>query len=145
MSQSSALTTGPWKLSPMEEVCWSPQGLCWKINPILSHSMKVSWFVYELFCRLSYIICNINVKMHNKCIVLACSDTSSSSSCHVASTDIPDPLLPLLPIIHRLWQVFRAIHPISSHSCCMYVRAGCPAFAWPYTGVHRSTSLMSAS
>ena len=34
--------------------------------------------------------------------------SSSSSSCHAASTDIPDPLSPLLPIIHRLWQVFRA-------------------------------------
>ena len=33
---------------------------------------------------------------------------SSSSSCRVASTDIPDPLTPLFPIIHRLWQVFRA-------------------------------------
>ena len=31
----------------------------------------------------------------------------SSSSCHAASTDIPDPLSPLLPIIHRLLQVFR--------------------------------------
>ena len=28
---------------------------------------------------------------------------------------------------------------------CMYVRAGRPAFAWPYVGVHRSTSLMSSS
>ena len=37
------------------------------------------------------------------------------------------------------------LHPISSHSCCMYVRAGHPAFAWPYVGVHRSTSLMSSS
>ena len=37
------------------------------------------------------------------------------------------------------------LHPVSSHSCCMYVRAGRPAFAWPYTGVHRSTSLMSSS
>ena len=37
------------------------------------------------------------------------------------------------------------IHPVSSHSCCMYVRAGHPAFAWPYAGVHRSTSLMSSS
>ena len=35
--------------------------------------------------------------------------------------------------------------PVSSHSCCMYVRAGPPAFAWPYAGVHRSTSLMSSS
>ena len=37
------------------------------------------------------------------------------------------------------------LHPVSSHSCCMYVRAGRPAFAWPYAGVHRSTSFMSSS
>ena len=37
------------------------------------------------------------------------------------------------------------LHPISSHSCCMYVRAGRPAFDWPYAGVHRSTSLTSSS
>ena len=32
----------------------------------------------------------------------------TSSSCHATGTDIPDPLSPLLPIVHRLWQVFRA-------------------------------------
>ena len=37
------------------------------------------------------------------------------------------------------------LHPVSSHSCCMYVWAGRPAFAWPYVGVHKSTSLMSSS
>ena len=37
------------------------------------------------------------------------------------------------------------LHPVSSHICCMYVRAGRPAFAWPYAGVHRSRSLMSSS
>ena len=37
------------------------------------------------------------------------------------------------------------LHPVSSHSCCMYVWAGRPAFAWPYAGVLRSTSLMSSS
>ena len=37
------------------------------------------------------------------------------------------------------------LHPVSSHSCCMYVLAGCPAFARPYVRVHRSTSLMSSS
>ena len=37
------------------------------------------------------------------------------------------------------------LHPLSSHSCCMYVRAGRPAFAWPYVGVHRSTSFLSSS
>ena len=36
-------------------------------------------------------------------------------------------------------------HPVSSHSCWMYVRAGRPAFAWPCMGVHKSTSLMSSS
>ena len=37
------------------------------------------------------------------------------------------------------------LHPVSSHSCCMYVRDGRPAFARPYVGVHRSTSIMSSS
>ena len=37
------------------------------------------------------------------------------------------------------------LHPVSSHSCCMYVWAGRPAFAWPYVEVHRNTSLMSSS
>ena len=36
------------------------------------------------------------------------------------------------------------LHPVSSHSCCMYVRAGRPAFGQPYVGIHRSTSLMSS-
>ena len=38
-----------------------------------------------------------------------------------------------------------SLHPVSSHSCCMYVQACRPAFAWPYARVHRSTSLMSSS
>ena len=37
------------------------------------------------------------------------------------------------------------LHPVSLYSCCMYVRAGRPAFARPYVGVHKSTSLMSSS
>ena len=37
------------------------------------------------------------------------------------------------------------LHPVSSQSCSMYVRAGRSAFARPYVGVHRSTSLMSSS
>ena len=34
--------------------------------------------------------------------------SSSSSSCRATSTDIPDPLSLLFPIVHRLWQVLRA-------------------------------------
>ena len=37
------------------------------------------------------------------------------------------------------------LHPVSSYSWCMYVRAGHPAFARQYVGVHWSTSLMSSS
>ena len=37
------------------------------------------------------------------------------------------------------------LHPVSSHSCCMNVRAGRPAFDWPYAGVNRSTSLTISS
>ena len=37
------------------------------------------------------------------------------------------------------------VYPVSSNSCCMYVWAGRPAFARPYVGIHRSTSLMSSS
>ena len=33
------------------------------------------------------------------------------------------------------------LHPVSSHSCWMYVRAGRPAFARSCVGVHKSTSL----
>ena len=36
-------------------------------------------------------------------------------------------------------------HPVSSHSCWMYVRAGRPVFARPCVGIHKSTSLMSSS
>ena len=41
--------------------------------------------------------------------------------------------------------LYPGLHPVSSHSCCMNVRAGRPAFDWLYAGVHRSTSLMISS
>ena len=74
---------------------------------------------------------------------LSSSSSSSSSSCRAASTDIPDHLsLSFIAISSEL-------HPVSSQSCCMYVcmyvRAGRPAFARPYVGVHRSPSLTSSS
>ena len=37
------------------------------------------------------------------------------------------------------------LHPVSSQSCCMSVRAGRPAFARLCEGVHRITSLMTSS
>ena len=38
-------------------------------------------------------------------IYIDISSSSSSSSCHATNMDIPDPLSPLLPIVHRFWQV----------------------------------------
>ena len=56
----------------------------------------------------------------------------------------PDPLSPFsLSFIAS--SRFSGLHPISSHSCGMYARVVRPAFARPYAGVHRSTSLMSSS
>ena len=69
---------------------------------------------------------------------------SSSSPCRVSSTDIPDTLTPLFLTFIASGRS-SGLHPVSSHSCWMYVRAGRPAFARPYVGVHRSTSLMSSS
>ena len=70
---------------------------------------------------------------------------SSSSSYHAASTDIPDPHSPLFPIVHSPLGRSSGLHSVSSQSCWMYVRAGRPAFAQPYVGVHWSASLMSSS
>ena len=64
----------------------------------------------------------------------------SSSSCHAAGADLPDPLLPPVSIVHRSREVFQ-LHPDRHRA----VLAGRPAFAHPCEGVHRSTSLMSSS
>ena len=108
------------------------------MNIYLSIYLSI-WYIYiyiYIYTR------NSDKESLHKNVFDAIIASSSSSSCHAASTDIPDPLSPLLPIVHRLWQVFRATSR-TSHSCWMYVRAGRPAFARPYVGVHRSTSLMS--
>ena len=58
----------------------------------------------ELFELLSYIYIYIYI-----CIS---SSSSSSSFCRATSTDIPDPVSPLLPIVHRFWEVLRSTSPI---------------------------------
>ena len=77
---------------------------------------------YERFMHVNILVVFLNLLMlHNYCyltliiqfninhLLSRCEGvtSSSSSSCRAASTDIPDPLSPLLPIIHRLRQVFR--------------------------------------
>ena len=79
-----------------------------------------------------------------KSVIPYTSVSSSSLSCRAASTDILNPLLPLFPSFIASGRS-SGLHPVSSHSCCMYVLAGRPTFARPYVGAHRSRSLMSSS
>ena len=66
------------------------------------------------------------------------------SSCRVACTDI-------LTLSRHVSLSFFAssgssgLHPVSSHSYWIYVRAGRPDFARQYGGLNRSISLMSSS
>ncbi len=56
-----------------------------------------------------YIYIYTHTYMHKPIYIHTYAQTNRiSSSCCAAGTDIPDPLSPLLPIVHRLWQVFRA-------------------------------------
>ena len=68
-----------------------------------------------------------------------------SSSWRAASTDIPDPLSLHVSLSFIAFGRSSGLHPVSSHSCCMNVRVGRPAFDWPYAGIHRSTSLTISS
>ena len=58
------------------------------------------------------------------------SSSSSSPSCRAALTDIPDPLSPLLHIVHRLWQIFKdtsCILALLLNVCLSWSSCFCPA------------------
>ena len=73
------------------------------------------------------------------------------NGCHELSSNHHHHVVPLARISLSLSRHFSlsfivsgrssGLHSVSSHSCRMYVRAGRPAFARPYVGAHRSTSL----
>ena len=64
---------------------------------------------------------------------------------HVVPQQYPWPSLATFPYRSSPLAGLQGLHSVSSHSCWMYVRAGRPAFARPYVGVNKSTSLMSSS
>ena len=85
-----------------------------------------------MICVLIYNYCiNIFVHHHNHHHVVTLARISLTLSCHFSLSFIASGRS-------------SGLHPVSSHSCCIYVRAGRSAFAWPYAGFHRSTSLMSS-
>ena len=89
---------------------------------------KVCLWMTVCVCVCIYMCIYIYIYHH----VVLLARISLTLSCHFS-----------LSFITSGWS--SGLHPVSSHSCCMCVRAGHPAFAQPYVGVHRSTSLMSSS
>ena len=52
--------------------------------------------------RITFVFCTIKqINFHQRTILYKHLHTSSSSSYRAGSTDIPDPLSPLLPIVHH--------------------------------------------
>ena len=106
----------------------------------------------HLLLAMKWLILNItiSVRLLNRIDNIKCQYLKSSY-CHHHHHWVVPPARISLTLSRHFSQSFIAfgrssgLHPVSSHYCCMYVRAGRPAFAWPYAGVHRSTSLMSSS
>ena len=69
-----------------------------KENSIKPFNLRIQTLLNEIKINPKIMYNTILPKQHH----------GSSSSGISTSTDIPDPLLPLLPIVHHLWQVFRA-------------------------------------
>ena len=62
--------------------------------------------INKMYLKIIYLIYMNNLALNNLqwliCHKTKPNHISSSSSCRATGTDIPDPLSPLLPIVHRL-------------------------------------------
>ena len=105
--------------------------LCWPTSKILHSSALYRHWTCKIIRVVIYYI-NDSISHHHHHHVVPLAQISLTLSRHF-----------FLSFIASGWS--SGLHPVSSHSCCMYARAGHPAFAWPYAGVHTSTSLMSSS
>ena len=105
------------------------------------------FFIFFLICPAE-----IAVRLIHSCVLYAVKHSNSMVSYHHQHHHHVMPQAQIsLTLSRHFSQSFIAsgrssgLHPVSSQSCCMYVLAGRPAFARPYVGVHRITSLMSSS
>ena len=104
----------------------------WNIHIVVFLSIFVVWFLLFLFC--SYIANTVIgcCHHHHHHHLVSLARISLTLSRHFSLSFIASGRS-------------SGLHPVSSHSCWMYVHGGRPAFARPYVGVHWSTSLMSSS
>ena len=80
---------------------------CWVLSKEISSTILKFWYnVTWDWTQVSLTIGEHSTYLANDPVTNIMS--SLSSSCRAASMDIPGPLSQLLPIVHRLWQVFRA-------------------------------------
>ena len=104
----------------MNSVHWD-HFLCWEPLQYLHTSIHWRWMGIYIFYHHHH---------HHHVVLL--TQISLKLSCHFSLSFIASARS-------------SGLHPVSSQSCCMYVRAGRPAFARPYVWVHTSTSFMSST
>ena len=106
----------------LSSICWSSSLVHFKNGPeYLTRRTAQVFIPFIRFCYIVWLLVAFSFfwdglfkifSFISTCLMLTASNIpkylSSSSSCRAASTDIPDPLSPLFPIVHRLWQVLRA-------------------------------------
>ena len=86
----------------IECVICKPQSSTHSFLCVYIYIKKLYIFIYMIIFILSLSL-SLSLSLYIKFLYIYIS----SSSWHAASTDIPDPLSPCLPIIHRIRQVFR--------------------------------------
>ena len=105
-----------------------PVGFLWLINRCGLFKVESCLYIYMKYMIFKHIL--TATFLNETELILSHISSLSSSSCRAACTDIPDPLLPLLPIVHHLWQVFRATSRILTlllYVCSSWSSCFCPA------------------
>ena len=77
-------------------------------------------YIYVCVC-VCVTVCIYVYLCVNECMYM------SSSSCHATGTDIPDPLLPLVPIVHRLFRATSRNLTSLLNVCSSWSSRFCPA------------------
>ena len=117
------------KVPPLRYITRNPWNIIHVLKFILDLRKRKKWMIWQRWNLMKKITGNTRVWSGDLSIcsrrVYHRTISPSSSSCCAASTDIPDPLSLLLPIVHRLWHVFRATSSILTE--LLYVCSSWPS------------------